>query len=60
MQADPPFILQQKPHILNREGDEDPDLDRVLYDNLDILYFLVTRFEPGSSSQAASFLQPDS
>jgi len=43
MQADPPLILQQKQHLLNRQGDEDENLAQVLYDNLDILYRLVTR-----------------
>jgi len=58
MQADPPFILQQKPHLVNRQGDQDPDLAQVLYDNLDVLYYLVTRFEPGPGSQASSLRSP--
>ncbi len=58
MQADPPFILQKKQHLLNREGDPDPDLAQVLYDNLDILWYLVTRLEPAPASEAQNFKQP--
>ncbi|HIP96643.1 MAG TPA: hypothetical protein EYH32_05435 [Anaerolineae bacterium] len=58
MQADPPLILQRKPHLLNREGDDDPDLAQVLYDNLDVLYYLVTKFELSPGSQASSFRTP--
>jgi hypothetical protein len=47
MEADPPLILQQKQQLLNRQGDEDENLAQVLYDNLDILYHLVIKFEMG-------------
>jgi hypothetical protein len=47
MEADPPLILQQKQQLLNRQGDEDENLAQVLYDNLDILYHLVIKFETG-------------
>ena len=54
MQADPPFILQQKQHLLHRQGDEDPDLAQVLYDNLDIPYYLATKLEVDGQETATS------
>ena len=54
MRTDPPLVLQQKQRLLNRQGDDDPDLAQVLYDNLDILYYLATKLEVNDQEAATS------
>ena len=49
MRQEDPVVLRTKADLLVREGSRDPDLERVLNENLDILYYLITKVQLGPS-----------